>query len=124
MIKACFLLKSQNTNRFQHAQCAHRVGIRRVFRSFERHRNMALRSEIVDFVRLDLLDDPNQIGRIRQISVVQLEPYVSLMRILVLVVDAIGVKRRGTTLDAVHRIAFFQQEFCQIRTVLPGNARN
>jgi hypothetical protein len=34
---------------------------------------MALRGEIVDFVWLSLPDDPNEIGRVGQISVVEPE---------------------------------------------------
>jgi hypothetical protein len=39
-----------------------------------------------------------KIGRIRQIPVVQLETHIPLVRILVQVVDAIGVEQRGTAL--------------------------
>jgi len=40
--------------------------------------------------------------------------------ILVKVIDALGIKLRSSTFDAVDFIPFFQQKFCKIRTVLPG----
>jgi hypothetical protein len=53
---------------------------------------MALCGQVIDLVRLHLLNDPNQVRRIRQISVVQLETNVFLVRILVQVIDAIGIE--------------------------------
>lgn len=52
---------------------------------------MALRREIVDFVRLDLLNDANQIRRVGQIDVMQIEMDLPVMRVLIQVVDPIDV---------------------------------
>ena len=83
---------------------------------------MAHRSQVIDLIRLHFLQDTGQVRGIGQIAVVQMKFRVSGMRILVDVIHALGVERRGTTLDTVHFIPFFQQEFCQVRTILPGNA--
>lgn len=44
------------------------------------------------------------------------------MRVLVDVVDSVSVERACTPFDAMHLVAFLQQQFCQIGTILPGNA--
>jgi len=83
---------------------------------------VALRSQIVDLVGLHLLDDADEAGAVRQVTVMQDEFAVGLMRVLVEMIDAIGVEQRGAALDAVDFVAFAQQEFGEIGAVLPGNA--
>jgi outer membrane protein OmpA-like peptidoglycan-associated protein len=46
------------------------------------------------------------------------------MRILVQVVDAIGVEARGASLYAVHLVAFLEQKFSQVGAILAGYARD
>jgi hypothetical protein len=41
--------------------------------------------------------------------------------ILVDVVHALGVKQAGPALDAVHDVAFFEQKFSQVGSVLAGD---
>ncbi len=62
---------------------------------------MALGGKIVDLVGLGLLDDADQIGGIGQVAVMQNEPLILLVRILVEMVDAAGVEGRRAALDAV-----------------------
>ena len=81
-----------------------------------------LRREVVDLVRLHLLDDADQVGGIGQVAVVQHEIAVGDVRVLVQVVDAVGVEQRGAALDAVDHVALFQQEFGKIGAVLAGDA--
>ncbi len=83
---------------------------------------MAHRAQVIDLIRLHFLQDTGQVGAIGQVTVVQVEFRVSGMRILKDMIHALGVKRGGTTFDSVHFVAFFQQKFCQIRTILSGNA--
>ncbi len=83
---------------------------------------MRLRSEVVDFVGLDLLDDADEAGAVGQITVVQDEAAAGLVRVLVEVVDAVGVEERGAALDAVDFVALAQQEFGKIGAVLAGDA--
>ncbi len=44
------------------------------------------------------------------------------MRILVEMIDAIGVEQRCTTLDAMDDVPFSQQEFSEVGAVLAGDA--
>ena len=83
---------------------------------------MALGTEVVDLIRLGLLDDPDQVGAVRQVAVVQHQPRVALVGVLIQVIDAAGVEAAGPPLDPVHRVALLQQEFGQIAAVLPGDA--
>ena len=62
---------------------------------------MTLRRQIVDFVWLNLLNDANEIGGIRQIAVVQFEAHVLFVRVLVEMIDAVGIERRRASFDAV-----------------------
>ena len=85
---------------------------------------MALGGQVVDLVRLHLLDDADQAGAVGQVPVVQDEPLLGFVRILVEVIDAVGVEQRRTALDAVHLVALLQQQFRQIGAVLAGDAGN
>ena len=44
------------------------------------------------------------------------------VRVVVEVVDAIGVEEAGPALDAVHDVALVEQELGQVGAVLPGDA--
>ncbi len=82
---------------------------------------MALRREVVDLIRLHFLYHANQIGGIGQIAVVQDQAPVGRVRILVEMVDAVGVEQRGAALDAVYLVALGQQQFGQVHAVLAGD---
>ena len=83
---------------------------------------MALRAQVVNFVRLDFLDDAYQVTGVGQITVVQDEVAVANVGVLVQVVYALCVQRRGAALDAMHDVAFGQEQFSQVRAVLARNA--
>jgi hypothetical protein len=85
---------------------------------------VALRGQVVNLVRLHQLNDADQVGRIGEIAVVQEQLDAALVRILVQVIDAIGVERRRAPLDAVNLVALPEQELRKIRTVLAGNSSN
>ena len=83
---------------------------------------MRLRAEVVDFVGLDLLDDPDQVGRVGEVAVMQNELAVVDMRVLVEMVDPVGVEQGRAAFDAVDGVAFLEQEFGEIGTILAGDA--
>lgn len=85
---------------------------------------MALGRQVVDLVGLDLLNYADEVGGVGQITVVQFEAYVFLVRILIQVVDAIGIEGRRSAFDAVNVVAFGEQKFGQIGSVLPRNTGN
>ena len=51
-----------------------------------------------------------------------LEVGVINVRVLVDVVDPLGIERAGPALDAVDEVAFVKQKFGQVRAVLAGDA--
>jgi len=75
---------------------------------------VALGCQVVDLVGLDLLEDADQVGGIREIAVVQDQVAVCLVRVLVQVVDAVRVEQGGPAFDAVDFVAFFEQEFGEV----------
>ena len=85
---------------------------------------MALRGKIVDLVRLHFLNDSNQIGGISQIPVVQRETDIFLMRILVKMINAIGIEGRCAALYTMNVVALRQKEVGQVRAILSGDTRN
>ena len=46
------------------------------------------------------------------------------VRVLIEMINAIGIEQRGPAFDAVHFISFFQKKFGEICTVLPGYPGN
>jgi len=122
LVEAGFLFHPQNANGFQNAQGSHAVNVGGVFGALEADGHMALRAEVVDFVGLGLLDDAREVAGVAQVAVVQGEAGVVNVRVLVDVVNPLGVERAGAALDAVHDVAFFKQEFGEIRAVLAGDA--
>ncbi len=75
-------------------------------------------AQVVNFIRLGLLNDARQVAAVAEVAVVQLEAGIVDMRVLVEVVYALGVERAGPALDAVDGVAFFKQEFSQVGAVL------
>ena len=83
---------------------------------------MALRGQVVDFVRLYLLHNADQIGGVGQIAIVQNEAAIGRMRVLVQMVNAAGIEAGRAAFDAMDFVAAFEQEFGQIRAILAGHA--
>jgi hypothetical protein len=69
---------------------------------------MALRGEIVDFIGLHFLHDVDQAAGIGQIAVVQYKMAAFDMRVLIQMVDAVGVNERSAALDAMHLVSLLQ----------------
>ena len=122
LVEARAVAQPQDADRLQHAQRAQRVRVGGVLGLLEGHRHVALRREVVDLVGLDLLDDAHQAARVGHVAVVQDEAAIGLVRILVEVVDPVGVEQRGAALDAVHLVAFAEQELGEVGAVLAGDA--
>ena len=73
--------------------------------------DMGLRPEIVDLIRLSLAQDLDQVRGIAQITVVQLHLGVRLVRVLIDVINALGVEQRGAALD--HEVlSKFSKDMC------------
>ncbi|SAD31442.1 Uncharacterised protein [Enterobacter cloacae] len=53
---------------------------------------MAHRAQVVDFIRLYFLQDTGQVGGIGQVAVMQVEFRVRRVRILVNMIDTLGIE--------------------------------
>ncbi|EXI76370.1 MAG: hypothetical protein AW07_00315 [Candidatus Accumulibacter sp. SK-11] len=122
LVEAGLLLEAEDADRLEHAQRADAVGVGGVLGFLEADGDVALRGQIVDLVRLHLLDDADQARRVGQVTVVEDEAAILLVRVLVQVVDTVGVEQRAAPLDAVDLVALGQQHFGQIGAILAGNA--
>jgi hypothetical protein len=81
-----------------------------------------LGGKVIDFGWPGLLDDANEIGRVGHIAVVQHEAWIFLVRVLIEMIDTVGIERRGAALDAVDRVAFAEQELGKVTAVLASGA--
>jgi len=63
-------------------------------------------------------------ARVGEVAVVKDEMAVRDVRVLVEVVDAVGVEERGWTLDAVDLITLLQEKFSEVGAILSGNSSN
>ena len=122
LVEAGFLFEAEEANRLQQAQCADGIDVGGVFWGLEGDGDVGLRAEVVNFVWLDLADDAGEVRGVREIPVMQAEAGVLDVRVLVNVVDPLGVEERGAALDAVDFVAFFEQEFREVGSVLAGDA--
>ena len=117
LIHLAGLGQAADTDGFQHAQNAQCVHIAGVLGYIEGDLNMALCSQIVNFVWLDLTHQTDEAGGIGQVAVVQGDSVL-----LDQVVDTGGVGDGSAADNTVDLIALLQQELCQIGAVLTGDA--
>ena len=54
----------------------------------------------------------------------QMHLLIGCVRVLVDVVNTLGIEQRRATLDAMDYVALFQQKLRQIRAILPSNTGN
>ena len=101
-----------------------RIGICRVFRRLEADLHVALGGQIINLIWLRLLQDPDEIGGVGQIAVMQEEPRFTLVRINIERVDTGSVERRGPPLDSMHHVSFVEQKPGKISAILAGHTRD
>ena len=85
---------------------------------------MGHRAQVIDFIGLHFLYDPDDIGCVGQVPVVQYEIAVVDVRVLVEVIDAPGIEERTSPFDAVHDVSFLQQKLREVCTILSGDTRD
>ena len=85
---------------------------------------MALGRQVIDFVRLDIVDQVAELPGVGQIPIMQKQPGSLFMGVHVQVVNAPGVEGAGPAHQAMHLITLAQKELGQIAAVLPGNPGN
>ena len=118
LVEAYRVGQAEDAEGLQQAQRPEGIGVGGVLRCLEADLHVALSPEVVDLVGLNLLDNADEVGRISQVAVVQEEADVFLVRILVEMIDALGVEEAAAPLDAMDLVVFLQEQFGQVRPVL------
>ena len=85
---------------------------------------MAHGSQVIDFIRLYFLYNPDQVRAVGQITIMQYQVTVRDMRVFVKMIDPLGIEQGTPAFNSMHFIAFLQQQFRQISSVLPRNPCN
>jgi hypothetical protein len=124
LVETGFLVKAENADGFEDAQCANTFGVGCVFRGFEADGDMAHGGLVVDFVGLDLLNDADEVGGVGEVAVMEGEVAMAELVVLVEVVYAARVEQGRATFYAVNYVTFIKEKFGQIGTVLVGVARD
>src|SRR5205807_4022163 len=112
---------SSFANRFQNADGSDAGHIGGVFRNIEAYTNMALRAEMINFVRLQIIKQFHQINGVSQIAVMQKKSDDVNVRIDIEMIDARGVEGASPSNYSMHLVAFSQQEISQITSILAGD---
>ena len=92
LIEARLFLKSENADCLQKSERPDGVGIGGIFRRLETYLDMALGGEVVDFIRLGLLNDPDQVCGIRHVPIVEHEALVLFVGVLIEMLDPARIK--------------------------------
>ena len=71
LINPRFCGKTQDPHSFQNPQRTKRITVGGVLRTLKTHRYMTLGTEVVNLIRLHLLDDPDQVGAVGEVAVVE-----------------------------------------------------
>ena len=85
---------------------------------------MALRTQVVNLIRLDVLNDFDQVAAVCEIAVVEDKPRVLLLGVLVQVVNTAGVETARPAFDPVDVVPLVQKKLSQIASVLSRDSRN
>ena len=109
-------------DRFQNADRSYAGNVGGVFGNIETDTDVALRAEMIDFIRFQIVEQFHQINRVRQIAVMEEQPDPVDVRVNIKMIDARGVECAGAADNSVHLVAFFDQQIGQITAVLAGNA--
>jgi hypothetical protein len=112
------------TNGFEEASGAKAGDVAGIFGHVEADADVALRGEMIQFVRSETVDEAENPFGARQIAVVKEEASVGLVGILIDVVDALSVEGTGAPDDAVDLVSLRKKKFSKVGTILSGDAGN
>src|SRR5690606_482402 len=95
-IKAGPVLESGFFNGIEEAQRANGIDLGSIFRNFKRHLHMRLYTEVVDYIRANLFDQPVEVGGIGEVSKMQEQPPAVNIRIIGQVINTSRIERATT----------------------------
>jgi hypothetical protein len=85
---------------------------------------VTLGAQVVDLGRLNIVNEICHLSRHREISIMKMKPDLRSMRVMVDMINAIGVESAGTADKPVNLVAFVQKKLSQVTAILACNARN
>jgi hypothetical protein len=92
LVEADLPIEPQDPDRFEEPQGPQRIGVAGVLGRLEAHLHVALCSEVVDLIRLRLLDDADEVRGVRQIAAMEKERGLLLVRIDIELIDPLGIE--------------------------------
>lgn len=107
---------ADRTNGLEEAHNTHRVDLGSGDRFLERERDGALGGKIIHLVWPDLSNAAQEAGEVEQLARDEMKVFFDAERS-----QASQVQRHAFSVAAENRVAFFEQEFRQIRTILAGD---
>ena len=123
LIKLDRLRSIQVPDGLEQPQAAQSDDVGRIKRLVERDPDVALGTQIVHLVRPDLFHDHRQAGRVGKVGIVEMKPLVNRRIAREQMVDALTIQTAGAPDQTVHLvIRLAQEEFGEIRPVLPGDS--
>ena len=81
----------------------------------------AMRPEIIDLIRVNFLDDPVKVRRIRKIPIMQEQFFIKYLIITIKMIDPARIKAARPADDTMNNIPLLQQQLRQIRSILSRN---
>ena len=114
--------QSQDPHGLQDPEGAEGIAVGGVLRRLKAHRHMALCTKVVDLIGLHLLDDSNQVGAVGEVPVMEHQPRITLMRILIEMINSVRVEATGPALDSMYLVSLLEKKFGQIAAVLAGDS--
>ncbi len=83
---------------------------------------MRLGGEVVHLVGFDGVEETVEAAAVGHVPVVEEHARLGIMRVDIQMVDALGSEGRMPAAQAVHLVTLGQEQFGQVRTVLPGDS--
>ncbi len=85
---------------------------------------MALGCQMINFRRLNIIDQIGELAGVAQVAIVQKQAGGRVMGVHIQMFNAGGVKSAGPANQPMHFIPFGQEQFRQVTAILPGNPGN
>src|SRR3954453_9068775 len=82
---------------------------------------MTLRSEIINFIRQNLLHESQQAPAIGHVPVVKEESLIGDVRILIKMIHPVCVDHRCPALQTMHLVSLLQKKIGEVRAVLSSD---
>ena len=124
MVEADLVHEAGFADGLEDAEGAEAVDVAGVFGDIIRDADMGLGAKIVDLVGLEIVEEFHHLHGVGQVTVMQEKAGLVEMGVLIDVIDAGGIEGRGAANDAVDLVTLGKKEFCEVGTVLSGDASN